>query len=390
LIFVFYEFQSVDNLPVVILEIQAASHAPVQFDGTEFIRVGSYKKKLREFPEKERELWRVFDRLPFEQQAAAENITAEEVLKLLDYPSYFDLLNQPLPEGRNGILKALQADHLLVKADSGLWTITNLGAILFAKELASFRHLSRKAVRLILYKGNDRFETIRELEGKKGYAIGFEGLMDTLKTLLPSNEEIGKAMRREVPMYPELALRELVANAVIHQDFNLTGSGPMIEVFAHRIEITNPGTPLVATDRFLDSPPWSRNESVASLMRRIGFCEERGSGIDKVVFQTELYQLPAPIFEAFEEHTRTVLFAYREFKDMDKEGKIRACYLHSVLKYLNRQPMNNTTLRDRFGIEPQNSAIVSRIIKQAMEDGVIKPYDDSAGTKAMRYVPWWT
>ena len=387
--FRFYEFLSADEMPVVILEIKAASHTPVQFDGTEFIRVGSYKKKLRDFSEKERELWRVFDRLPFEQQAAAENVSTEEVLKLLDYPSYFDLLELPLPEGRDGIIQALESDQLIDKGDSGLWSITNLGAILFARQLASFRHLERKAVRLILYKGNDRYETIREIEGKKGYAIGFEGLMDTLKNLLPSSEEIGKAIRREVPMYPELALRELVANAVIHQDFNLTGSGPMIEVFAHRIEITNPGTPLVATERFLDSPPRSRNEALASLMRRIGFCEERGSGIDKVVVQTEIYQLPAPIFEAFEEHTRTVLFSFRDFKDMDNEERIRACYLHTVLKYLNRQPMNNTTLRERFGIEAKNSAAVSRIIKQAVEAGAIRPYDATAGTKAMRYVPSW-
>ncbi len=229
--FYFYAFQSANDLPIVILEIQAASHTPVQFDGTEFIRVGSYKKKLRTFPEKERELWRIFDRLPFEQQIAAENIRGEEVLKLLDYPVYFDLLDLPLPEGREGILKALRADQLIEQSESGLWHVTNLGAILFARRLGSFRHLSRKAVRLILYKGDDRFETIRELQCKKGYAIGFEGLMDTLMTLLPSNEKMGKAIRREVPMYPELALRELVANAVIHQDFNLTGSGPMIEVF---------------------------------------------------------------------------------------------------------------------------------------------------------------
>ena len=132
-----------------------------------------------------------------------------------------------------------------------------------------------------------------------------------------------------------------------------------------------------------------RREGVASMMRRIGFCEERGSGIDKVVVQTEIYQLPAPIFEAFDEHTRTVLFAYREFKEMDREEKVRACYLHAVLKHLNRQPMSNTTLRDRFGIDPQNSATASRIIKQAVEAGVIKPYDETAGSKAMRYVPHW-
>lgn len=387
--FCFYAFDALNDLPVVILEIQAANHTPVRFDGVEYIRIGSYKKPLGKHPEKERALWRVFDRKPFEYQLALENASIEQVMKLLDYPSYFNLTDMPLPEGRDGILASLEADDLIQKNDSGSWNITNLGAILFAKELKSFRHLARKAVRLILYKGNDRYQTIRELGGNKGYAVGFEGLIDYISTLLPSNEEIGKVFRQDVAMYPDLAIRELVANALIHQDFNIIGSGPMIEIFTDRMEITNPGVPLVEVDRFLDSPPRSRNEGMAALMRRVNICEERGSGIDKVVIQTELYQLPAPIFETYQDHTRVVLFAFCEFKDMDEQERIRATYLHSVLRYLNRQPMNNTTLRQRFGIESKNSAMVSRIIKQAVNAGRIKPYDESAGAKAMRYVPWW-
>ena len=126
------------------------------------------------------------------------------MLKLLDYPAYFNLTDVPLPEGREGVLANLEADDLLYKNASGLWNISNLDAILFAKELKPFRHLARKAVRLILYRGNDRYETIRELVGTKGYAVGFEGLIDYISTLLPSNEEIGKAFRQAVPMYPEL------------------------------------------------------------------------------------------------------------------------------------------------------------------------------------------
>ena len=167
-----------------------------------------------------------------------------------------------------------------------------MGAILFAKKLQHFEHLGRKAVRLIHYRGNGRVETIRELEGNKGYAVGFEGLIDTIKTLLPANEEIGKAFRKEVPMYPELAIRELVANAIIHQDFSLTGTGPMIELFDTRMEITNPGVPLVDTDRFIDSPPQSRNEMLGSFMRRINICEERGTGIDKVIFKLNCINYP--------------------------------------------------------------------------------------------------
>ena len=97
-------------------------------------------------------------------------------------------------------------------------------------------------------------------------------------------------MNVEVP-----AVRELVANALIHQDFSVTGAGPMVEIFDGRIEITNPGEPLVDTRRFLDNPPASRNEALTSLMRRFDICEERGSGIDKVVAEVERHQLPAPL-----------------------------------------------------------------------------------------------
>jgi len=388
--FRFFEFDAANEKPAVVLEIQAAAHTPVQFEGVEYIRVGSYKKKLREFPEKERELWRVFDRVPFEQQFAAQNLDAGRVLKLLDYPAYFDLTDQPLPEGRESILSALAADQMIQRNDGGYWDITNLGAILFAKRLQDFQALGRKAVRLIQYRGNNKLETIREITGNKGYAVGFEGLIDYLKTLLPSNEEIGRAFREEVPMYPELALRELVANAIIHQDFNLTGTGPMVELFDNRLEITNPGTPLVEPRRFLDSPPRSRNEALASFMRRIRICEERGSGVDKVVFETEYYQLPAPIFEQTDQHTRVVLFAHKEYRDMDSEDRVRACYLHCCLKYVMREPMNNSTLRERFGIEGHNKSQASTIIRETVNAGLIRPYDPDVGVKSRRYVPYWS
>lgn len=117
-------------------------------------------------------------------------------------------------------------------------------------------------------------------------------------------------------MYPPLAIRELVANALIHQDFNLTGTGPMIEIFSDRIEITNPGVPLIDTLRFIDEPPISRNEILASLMRRLNICEERGSGIDKVIFQVEMFQLPAPDFQVTSNHTKAILYAPKDLAGM--------------------------------------------------------------------------
>ena len=54
--------------------------------------------------------------------------------------------------------------------------------------------------------------------------------------------------------------------------------GPQVELFSGRLEITNPGKPLVQIDRMIDLLPRSRNEALAALMRRMGLCEEQGSG----------------------------------------------------------------------------------------------------------------
>lgn len=386
--FRFYSFK-VDDLDVVLLEIPRANGKPTSFEGRELIRIGSNKKPLKDYPEQERALWRCFDLTPFEKLSAATGLEADEALAMLDYPSYFHLLNLPLPTDRNGILHALREAGLLKTDEAGRWEISNLGAILFARKLQSFKGLARKAVRLVVYEGTGRLKTLREMQGHKGYASGFSGLIDYLTALLPRNEVIGKALRKEVPMYPDLAVRELIANALIHQDFSITGTGPMVEIFDDRLEITNPGAPLVALDRLLDSPPRSRNEDLASLMRLAGICEERGSGVDKVVFDTEMYQLPPPLWEQPDGSFRVTLFAHRALKDMDKKERSHACYLHACLRYVMRNPMTNTSLRERFGIEPKNSAMASRIIREALEQKMIKPYEEGQSKKNSRYLPYW-
>lgn len=379
----------IDEKRVVLLEIDRASRNPVAFSGVEYVRIGSYKKKLKDYPDKERQLWRIFDHVRYEDEIADEHVQADGVLLKLDYPAYFDLLSRPLPEGREAILDALLKDKLVTPCPAGGFNITNLGAILLAKRLDDFPRQKRKAMRVIQYKGKDRTETVREQVGAKGYANGFEGLITFINSMLPSNELMGKALRKTVPMFPELAVRELVANALIHQDFSMIGVGPMVEIFADRIEITNPGEPLVDPQRFVDTPPQSRNESLASLMRRMGICEERGSGVDKVIFQAELYQLPGPLFENPTGFTRSTLFAHRSLNSMDKQDRIRACYLHASLKFVNREFLTNASLRERFGVEEHNRSIVSRLIKEATDAGQIVCHDPAIGPKLRKYVPWW-
>lgn len=380
---------SVDGHRVVILEIPRASAKPTGFAGIEYIRIGSTTQTLKNHAQKEAELWRIFDRTPFEDQIAATNLLAPDVLALLDYPAYFKVLNLPLPSDQAGILAKLEEDRLIRRNDAGRIDITNLGAILFAIDLQKFPTLARKAMRLVVYEDRSRVKTVREQLGQRGYASGFSGLISFLNALLPRNEVIGKALRKEVPMFPDLAVRELIANALIHQDFSLTGTGPMVEVFSDRIEITNPGGSLIDVDRLLDHAPRSRNEALASFMRRVGVCEERGTGVDKVVFETEFYQLPPPRWERQDGAFRVVLFSHKALRDMDRNDRVHACYLHACLRHVMRDPMTNTTLRERFGIEAQNAATASRIIRDALDDGLIKPYEEGQSKKTSRYLPRW-
>lgn len=379
----------IDEKPVVLLEIPRSENSPTQFKSVEFIRIGSYTKKLKDYPEKERQLWRVFDQTPFEKLPVKKGLSPEEVTRTIDYSSYYDLMGVDLPANRDQILVRLEAENLIAKNDAGSWDILNLGAILFAKNLSEFPSLARKALRVVHYKGRTRIETQHEQQGGKGYANGFEGLIGYINARLPHNEVLGAALRKDVPMFPELSIRELVANALIHQDFFQTGTGPMIEIFDDRLEITNPGKPLIDTDRFLDSPPKSRNEALASLMRRIGICEERGSGIDKVVHETEVFQLPAPRFETTPEHTRAILFAHKEFDAMTTPERAYACYLHACLHYLLPDYMTNESLLERFGLPPEKIAAASRVITAAKKQGLILPADKSQGNKFARYIPHW-
>lgn len=386
-----FKFEPVEYLGshLVLLTIPAASTSPIEYEGVAYCRIGSATPKLSDYPERLRALWTKLQPFSWEFGIAAQFLTGDEVLERLDYSAYFELTGQPLPDNRVGIFDKLLSDRLILNDAGGHWNITNLGALLFAKRLGDFStSLERKGVRFVAYNGISRADAVtHRQDGQKGYAIGFKGLVEYIDSLLPRNEHIGKAFREEKPLYPSIAIRELIANALIHQDMTITGAGPLIEMFSDRMEITNPGQPLMDPKRFLDSPPRSRNEAIASLMRRMRICEEQGTGIDKVIVSVELHQMPPPDFRMESESVRAVLFAPRKFADMTPDERIRACYQHAALKYVTGQRMKNSTLCERFGIESHNSSQASLVIKNALKVGLIR-VDDPDHPRA-GYVPFW-
>lgn len=386
-----FSFKLVDHpsAKLVLLEVPAAATGAIEFDGCAYLRIDSATPRLSDHQDRLQALWGKLNPFAWEKGIAAQFLSASEVETLLDVNAYFQLTQQSQSSNFEVVLQKLASDGLVSPDVGGRWNITNLGAILFARDLSAFgTSVGRKGLRFTAYQGSGKASSVtHRRDFQRGYASGFLELIDYIDGLLPRNEHIDKAFRTERPLYPAIAIRESVANALIHQDFSIKGAGPQIELFPDRLEITNPGASLVAPDHFIDASPRSRNESLAALMRRMRLCEEQGSGIDKVVHAVELYQLPPPDFRVEPASTRVVLYAPREFSRMSEDERVRACFQHAVLRFISNDRMKNSTLRQRFGIESHNSAQVSQVIRRALERGLIRPADP-AKPKA-GYVPAW-
>jgi predicted HTH transcriptional regulator len=383
--FVVYEFDYDNSQHISLFKIPATKAQPVEFLHKSYIRIGTITRLLSEFPEKQAKIWKK-DNPPFEKEIAKNNLSAQDIIQLLSTETYFDLMKLPYPTTQQGVIDKFLKEGLIVKTKH--YTITKLGALLFAKNLRDFENVERKSVRVIVYKGKNKVATEREQTEGKGYAVGFIGLIDWINSQLPANEEIGKTIRKETTMYPKIAIRELVANALIHQDLTEKGF-PMVEIFTDRVEISNAGTPLVSPERFIDGY-LSRNEKLADIMRRMGFCEEKGSGMDKVIFSNELYQLPPINILVTENRTQITIYRYKSLNDLSKKEKIWACYQHACLKYVSNEKMTNQTLRERFKIEDHNYSVASRIIRDTIDEKLIKEeYPESNSRKYASYLPYW-
>jgi ATP-dependent DNA helicase RecG len=326
----------------------------------------------------------------WEDVRASPLLAPHEAIARLDVAAIAALLKFPLPASADEQARWLLGERL-VSADGGGLYVTHFGAVAAARQLDEFDTLSRKRIRVVRYRGTNKVETIDELCENKGYAVAFEGLMGYLKRALPHSEVIQQALRAQVSVYPEIALRELIANALIHQDFTISGTGPMVEIYDDRIEITNPGVllPGKRLDRLIGTTPESRNERLAYAFRRYGICEERGTGFQKVISAIELFGLPPLALAPLENAFRVTLYAPRKFADMPQAERVEACYQHAVLQYLSSNTLTNTTLRQRFKLHEKHRNQITNLIGDAVALNRIKRKDAGSGKKFAEYVPYW-
>lgn len=379
---------SVGDKAISLLRIDPAYIRPVAFKGAEYIRIGSVTKPLRDYPERARSLWAATSRYSFEQGVAAAHRSAEDIFENYRCGDLFTLLGRS-PRSPSEAIDFLQAMELIVDDKQNRFDVTNLFALLTARNLHAFPSLASKAPRLIVYDSTSRITAKKDIPGKLGYATSFLRLLRLIMSELPQKEVMRGGLREVEFAYPEVAIRELVANALIHQDLSERSSGPVIEVFSDRLQITNPGLSIVPLDRIIDAPSRSRNQRLAKLMREMKLCEQRGSGVDRAIEAIEAYILPPPLFASVDDSTVVTLFQERPFPALSSDERIRACYQHACLRHQANDYMSNGSLRMRFGMHVRQYSQVSVVIADAITAGLITPVEEDQSNRTARYAPIW-
>ena len=327
--------------------------------------------------------------ISFESQIAMSDLSAENVLQLLDYKRFYERLDKNVPKSTDTIISML-TDYDFVLQNENALSITNLGAILLANDIRNFLHLKGKTVRILRYTGTNNLVLDKEYTFVNGYAAGFEDMVDYIMKNLPQQEIIKGAIRKNKTEYPRRTIREFLANSLVHQDFSVTGSQVMVEIFTDRVVMTNPGAPLNDVNRFIDLPPHSRNEDMAQSLLLLNICERRGSGVDRAIEALEEALMPPPKFAKGDFFTRVFIYGAQKLSAMSKQDKIRACYQHCCLLHENNKEMTNQSLRERFEIDKNNYPIASRIINDTLAAGLIKIADpENVSRKFASYVPYY-
>ncbi|MCK5883955.1 MAG: putative DNA binding domain-containing protein [Bacteriovoracaceae bacterium] len=310
-----------------------------------------------------------------------------------DYFDFTEVMKRTRPSGFTGksaFYEYLLSLRLLTKVNN-IYVPTNLAVICCAKDFTKLHSYERFSIRLIQYKGNTKLTATRDETVSVGYSLGLDRIINTVTNWLPHSEEIIGASLVTRSTIPEVALREIIVNAIIHRDFTISNSCITVELYDDRIEITNPGSllPEISVDRLIDHPSRTRNEVLSDLMRKLGFAEERGSGIDKAVIASEKMGLPPIDFRNEADYFRVTLFSARSFQSMSKSEKIDTIYQHACLNSVIQRNTTGRSIRERFRMTRNESTKVYRLIDDSISVGKIKLANPEDSRKDHYYLPYW-
>lgn len=377
----------IDTHRVVVIKAGARPVGqPVTIDGRYLMRQGESLVDMT--PDQLRAIFQE-TALSYLESSLVSDLEPDQVEEHIDTRAFFSLSKTQAPDDVQQRCQVLAGQRLIARCGAEKYSILGMGAALFARDLTEYENLSPRRLRFLQYRGQDRTDASRDVVTKRGYALEFATFLEMVNAAIPVDERIQESHRRTVPMYQPVALREIVANAIVHQDFTSTPSMIAVELFDGRLEVTNPGLPITNTRRFVeDTKP--RNHALAMMMRELSMCEARGSGIQRALEANEETGAADPAFHAGDGLTRAILIGKHDFKTMTAEERNWAIFMHACYLYSRREAITNASFRRRYAIPDKSSSLVSTHIQQTVEEGLLKLQDaGSTSRRFARYVPFY-
>lgn len=223
-----------------------------------------------------------------------EKISREYDRQFIDIAKITDLDQDLLQTVGQRISKLISAEKLLqyldlAEFDGETLKLRRASLLLFSKKSSKWH--PRSQVRIFKVRG------IEEKTGKDfnvtevGEANGnifelIESSWDLLRPHLTDTKFSDDALFKTQIMYPELACREALINAITHRDYSNEGRGVEVKIFDDRLSISNPGELLSSITlkdlENLSGAHQSRNTYIARVLRETGYIRELGEGIRRI------------------------------------------------------------------------------------------------------------
>jgi len=327
---------------VVIPAIQAALR-PVysarhgMYNGT-YVRVGSENVKA------DRE---TITRFLVAARGGAEQIWYSEsyahVLDLGEIENFIEMLNRQ----NHDVYRDFDLAEVLIKQriiSKDRKKVSLYGLLGFAKD-RELQDLVAPTINIAVtqYAGSeiltqtDLAETYRVDQEFNGNVINqFTQALAYIKNKIPARWVVGANGQRELhPAIPDVALREALANALVHRDYSVTGARIQVNIYENRLEIINPGASLIPINQLDSAPSLTRNPLVMNLLKEYGIVEQKGRGIRTIYRSIRDEDLTEPVFENIGGQAfRVTLYNTSALSSADKE------FLASFAPEINRRQKN--------------------------------------------------
>lgn len=320
-----------------------------------YIRVGSSNVKADA---------EIIQRFVIAARGGAETIYFEEeyahILNEKKIDEYITLLN----ERNDRVYQKFSKNEILVKqkviTKDKRWT-TLFGLLAFA-EGKNLQDIVAPTinVRVTQYAGydkvdvNDPNETYIDNQEFNGPVLEqFNKAFTYIKARVPTHGIVSNGKRNDVMSIPEIAIREALANAIVHRDYSTTAACIQVDIYFDRIEISNPGNSLVPISELDTAPSTSRNPLLMNFLKEYGITDQKARGIRTIVSVAKDNELTTPVFKNLEKSFTVILFNTSIFTEEDErfisqlEDKINQRQKKAIVyARKHNEGINNSIYRD--------------------------------------------